>query len=393
MRSNGLQLADVFTTGFSQFCATHGPLPPQHYAIANAIMACKTAALGGHVFKCDHCGHDKISYNSCRNRHCPSCQAHARSQWVENRLQELLAVAYFHVVFTLPDVLNPFALRNKKCMYNLLFRAGSETLCELGRDAARMGAELGFIALLHTWGQALLDHPHLHCVVPAGGLRDDEWVASKRETFLFPVAVMAKLFRAKFVDYFKHALAAGDIEFHGALRRYRDEPRQMSDLLDTLYRTQWVVYAKAPFAGPEAVVKYLGRYTHRIAIANNRVVSLSDTQVRFTWKDYADGDKQKLMALKNGEFIRRFLLHVLPKGFVRIRYYGFLSCRSRSNKLALCMSLTGKRDCKSVRTDAAADTQADSAPRWLCPLCKKGRMRLRRRIYKPDPGGPLSLAA
>ncbi|MBD3393002.1 MAG: IS91 family transposase [Chitinivibrionales bacterium] len=393
--TNSLQLADVLRAGFSRFVAATGPLPPQHYAVANAIMGCKTAALGGHVFKCDHCGHDKISYNSCRNRHCPSCQAQARAHWVEKRLDELLAVPYFHVVFTLPNALNPFALRNKSCMYNLLFRAASETLCELGRDPKRLGAELGFIALLHTWGQTLQDHPHLHCVVPAGGLRDDEWVASKSSSFLFPIAVMAKLFRGKFLDYFEHAVEGGDIEFHGQLRRYRDEPKLMSDLLDTLYRKQWVVYAKPPFAGPEAVVKYLGRYTHRIAIANSRLVSLDDTEVRFRWKDYADGHKQKVMALNIAEFIRRFLLHVLPKGFVRIRYYGFLSCRGRAEKLALCMSLTGKRRHTEPHAipDAPHATQPWSERTWVCPLCNKGRMRLCFRIHKPDPGGTLSIAA
>lgn len=271
MNKPALELADIFKIVFSYFCKITGPLPKEYYAIANAIMSCRTSQLGGHIYRCEKCGHEKISYNSCRNRHCPSCQAHARAQWVQRRLNEILPVPYFHVVFTIPSQLNPFALRNKEAFYNILFKAASQSLNELALDDKGLGAELGFITILHTWGQNLLDHPHLHCIVPGGGLDDDRWITCRNKNFLFPVKVLSKLFRGKFLVFFKKAVNSQEILFHGNLKCYGENPKHFRSFVDQLYKTNWVVYAKPPFGGPEAVVKYLGRYTHRIAIANSRL--------------------------------------------------------------------------------------------------------------------------
>jgi hypothetical protein len=281
-----IELADVFRVGFREYAAQHAPLPAQHYKVVNALLSCHTSLLGGHIYRCEECGHEKISYNSCRNRHCPSCQGTARAQWVDNRMKELLPVPYFHVVFTIPSELNPFALRNKKAFYNILFKAASETLLTLAEDPKYLGAAIGFFAILHTWGQNLLDHPHLHCVVPAGGLAADgsRWKKIPYGKFLFPVKVMSALFRGKFLDFFKAAVRDKEILFHGVLEKYQDHG-EFRALLDTLYNNPWVVYAKPPFAGPNAVLKYLGHYTHRIAIANSRLVDITDTHVSFKWKD------------------------------------------------------------------------------------------------------------
>jgi hypothetical protein len=404
-----LQLADVLHAGFSDYCREHGPQAPQVYTVANAIMACRTAALGGQVMRCDHCDHRHIVYHSCGNRHCPTCQALARSQWVAARCRELLPVPYFHVVFTIPSQLNAFALRNKKVFYDLLFAAASQTLLDLAQDQKRLGAQIGAIMVLHTWGQALMDHPHLHCIVPSGGLEDDRWVTSKNPRFLFPVKVMATLFRGKFLDAFRKAIADRQIRFHGLLQAFERDPATLGTLIDTLYKTDWLVYAKPPFGGPRAVVKYLGRYTHRIAISNSRLIGLTGTHVRFQWKDYADNNKSKIMTLEIGEFIRRFLLHVLPPGFVRIRYYGFLSCRSRMQKLQLCRDqidpekATGEMG-EEMNEEKEISQTAEKQP-FRCPLCREGRLHWlmdlpgsRRRNHDADarvhdPGGEAAVAA
>lgn len=337
MYKPAFEIADVFRAGFAQYVREYGPLPKEHYSVPNALMSCHTAIMGGHVYRCDNCNQDLISYNSCRNRHCPSCQASARAQWVENRITELLPVPYFHVVFTIPSELNPFVLRNKEISYALFFKAASETLLELAKDPDRLGAQTGFISVLHTWGQNLLDHPHLHCIVPGGGLDGDQWIKGTcKDDFLFPVNVMAALFRGKFMDYFKKAILSGEILFHGDLQCFQEDKSFLKQLINHCYSVDWVVYAKPPFGSPSAVIKYLGRYTHRIAIANSRIISVSDTHVTFQWKDYSDNDKSKEMTLTLCEFIRRFLLHVLPKRFVRIRYYGFLGMRIRKKSIQFC---------------------------------------------------------
>lgn len=383
-----LELSDVFRAGFQDYLKTSPLLPKEHYSVVNSIMACHTAALGGHIYKCDTCGHDKISYNSCRNRHCPSCQAMARARWVEKRVEELLPVPYFHLVFTIPDTLNPFALRNKACVYNLLFRAANETLQTLAADPKRLGAQMGFIAVLHTWGQNLLDHPHLHCVVPAGGLenKNHAWKPCPHQDFLFPVRVLSKLFRGKFLDCFKRAIDNKEIIFHGDLQKFQADPTLLTELLNKLYRQDWVVYAKAPFGSSEAVLKYLGRYTHRIAIANSRLASLTDTQVTFRYKDYADHDLQKHMTVQTTEFIRRFLLHVLPSGFVRIRYFGFLSCAAKTEKLSLCKKLLGQKPPTSaVKTKHWSEiiAQLTGTDPLRCPQCGKGRLQVHRELPSP----------
>jgi hypothetical protein len=385
MHDNHLELADVFRAGFEQYCRGCGPLPLHYYRVAHAIMNCHTKALGGHVWRCDRCGGERISYNSCRNRHCPSCQAAARAEWVDARTRELLPVPYFHVVFTIPCELNPFALRNKTPFFNILFAAASQTLLELGRDEKRLGAQLGFVTILHTWGQNLMDHPHLHCIVPGGGLDDDQWVAGRSQEYLLPVTVMAALFRGKFLARFRAAIASGDIAMHGQLEPYRDDPELLSRLIDTLYRTDWVVYAKPPFGGPQAVVKYLGRYTHRIAIANSRIRALTETHVTFDYKDYADNNRVKQLTLTITEFIRRFMLHCVPCGFVRIRYYGFLSARTRTVQLQLCRDQLCKDQCAAEESNDPLPAIACRIMR--CPHCNTGHMNRIYRIDKPYPGG------
>ena len=382
MDKQTITLADVFHRGFDKY-RKHGPtLPLEHYKVARAIVNCHTATLGGHVFQCERCRHEKIAYNSCRNRHCPSCQAAARFDWVAQRTAELLPVPYFHVVFTIPSQLNPFALRNKREMYNILFKAAAETLHTLAKRDNYLGANIGFIAVLHTWGQNLMDHPHLHCVVPAGGLSDDreQWKTTPREAFLFPVKVVSRLFRGKFLALFRDAVDNGDILFHGNLQPFATDPKSLRQLIDSLYKTEWVVYAKAPFAGPEAVLKYLGRYTHRIAISNSRITELSEETVSFKWKDYADNSRQKVMELSHHEFIRRFLLHVLPTGFVRIRYYGLLGQAVKKEKLQLCRMLLGVKAPEPEGGDTAdtgnsgekINDRTNNKHRWLCPACRRG---------------------
>jgi len=398
MGKQQIELADVFRVGFNRFNDENGPLPMHYYKTINALQACHTAQLGGHVFRCDRCGNEKITYNSCRNRHCPSCQAAARAQWVDNRIKELLPVSYFHVVFTIPAKLNPFALRNKAPFYNILFRAASETLQTFAKDPRYLGAEIGFTAVLHTWGQNLLDHPHLHCVVPAGGLAGDRWKKCPYGKFLFPVKAMSAMFKGKFLDLFKAAVDSKEILFHGTLAPL-EEPANYRDLINDLYAAGWVVYAKPPFSGPEAVLKYLGRYTHRIAIANSRIVELTDTTVSFTWKDYADGNKRKTMTLAHGEFIRRFLLHVVPPGFVRIRYYGFLSQAAKKEKLTRCKKSLGVKIPEPLSDDI--DKKAwDLLLKELCgkdarecPCCRKGRLVPYREIIRPQRKEALSEAA
>lgn len=389
MGKQQIELADVFRAGFHRFNDENGPLPMHYYNVVNALQACHTSQLGGHIYRCDSCAHEKISYNSCRNRHCPSCQAVARVQWVDNRIKELLPVPYFHVVFTIPAKLNPFALRNKAPFYNVLFRAASETLQAFAKDPRHLGAEIGFTAILHTWGQNLLDHPHLHCVVPAGGLAGDRWKNCPYGKFLFPVKAMSAMFKGKFLDFFKAAVDRKEILFHGTLAPL-EEPANYRSLMNELYAANWVVYAKPPFAGPEAVLKYLGRYTHRIAIANSRIVELTDTTVSFTWKDYADGNKRKTMTLTHGEFIRRFLMHVVPSRFVRIRYYGFLSQAAKKEKLTLCKKALGVKISKPLSDDIDKKTwdlllkELCGKDALKCPCCGKGRLVPYREIIRPQ---------
>ncbi len=291
----------------------------QHEKVLLAITRCRTAALGGHRDQCSSCGHTAISYNSCRNRHCPRCQGNARIRWLEKRERELLPTRYVHAVFTLPRELAPLALQNKRLIYGLLFRASAATLLEVARDPRHLGAEIGFFSVLHTWDQRLQHHPHVHCVIAAGGLAPDHrsWISS-RHLFFLPVKVLGRIFRGKFVAGLRTAFHDGKLEFHGQLASLV-EPRSFAAWLRLLFRNDWIVYAKPPFAGPEHALRYLGAYTHRVGIANSRLVAFSEGDVSFRWRDSAHGNKKRIMSLPVDEFLRRFLLHLLPRGFVRIR--------------------------------------------------------------------------
>ena len=328
---------------------------------------CRTAALGGHRDQCSDCGHTAISYNSCRNRHCPRCQDNARLRWLQARERELLPTPYVHVVFTLPRELAPLALQNKRLIYNLLFHASAETLLEIARDPRHLGAEIGFFSVLHTWDQRLQHHPHVHCVVAAGGLAPDHarWISSHHSFFL-PVKVLGRVFRGKFVAALKNAFREAKIEFHGRLAPLA-QPRTFASWLRLLFRQDWVVYAKPPFGGPEHLLRYLGAYTHRIAISNHRLVALADGNVTFRWRDSAHGNQKRLMALPVEQFLRRFLLHLLPRGFVRIRNFGFLAHRQRAMLLPLCFRLL--QDPTEIPAATPSPVADQSQSLWNCPVC------------------------
>jgi Putative transposase/Transposase zinc-binding domain len=339
----------------------------QHRKILDAILRCRTAVLGGHRDRCADCGHVAISYNSCGNRHCPRCQGNARLRWLRAREAELLPARYVHAVFTLPRELAPVALQNKKVLFNLLFRASAETLLEVARDPRHLGAEIGFFSVLHTWNQRLQFHPHVHCILAAGGLSPDHttWVSSSRRFFL-PIKVLSRVFRGKFVDSLKTAFHSGDLHFYGTIQHLAD-PCAFHAWLRTLFRQDWVVYAKRPFGGPEHALRYLGAYTHRVAISNHRLVALNDGNVTFRWRDSAHGNKKKLMTLSADEFLRRFLLHVLPRGFVRIRNFGFLANRRRASLLPLCFQLLRRSTENTPPIAPPASAQPSSC--WRCPVC------------------------
>ena len=364
----------------------------KHVKVLLAIARCRTAALGGHLDECTRCGHRAISYNSCRNRHCPKCQAGARDRWLAARRRELLPTPYVHVVFTLPRHLAPLVLQNKKVIYDLLFRTSAETLLEVARDPQHLGAEIGFFSVLHTWSQKLDLHPHVHCVVPAGGLSADHthWIKPRYDFFL-PVEVLGTVFRGKFHKALKRAFHDGKLNFHGDLKLLA-RPKTFAAWLRALFRKNWVVYAKGPFGGPEQVLRYLGQYTHRVAISNHRLVSFADGTVTFRWRDSAHHNEQKLLRLSLDEFLRRFLLHLLPDGFVRIRNFGFLANRKRATTLPLCFqSLASAPQAKpEVSTAAPSDL-------WTCPKCGGPMLVIERlaptEIQLRSPPAPDALAA
>src|ERR1700687_3023636 len=374
-----LEVADLIRTAGTAFIERNRNwISWTHIKVLLAIARCRTAALGGHIDQCTRCGHRAtISYNSCRNRHCPKCQISARERWVAARRSELLPSPYVHVVFTLPRRLTPLALHNRKVLYGLLLRASAEALLEVARDPKHLGAEIGFFSVLHTWNQKLEHHPHAHCVVPAGGLSLDHsrWVPS-RSRFFLPIPVLRKVFRRQFVLALKRNFRQGKLGFHGALKPLA-HPKAFSAWLRTLFRHHWHVYSKRPFGDAEQAVRYLGHYTHRVAISNHRLVSLVDQKVTFRWRDSAHNHQQKLMTLSLDEFLRRFLLHVLPKGFVRIRYFGFLANRRRATFLPLCLQLLGAAPPSQTKPEASP-TQEPS-PLSLCPKCG-GRMEVIERL-------------
>jgi hypothetical protein len=381
MSSSQLEVADVFEAyGTAYLEANANATSAEQRRVMNDIVNCRTAALGGEVEQCDTCGHTEVLFHSCRNRHCPKCQAAARADWLDARAQDLLpGVDYYHVVFTVPDdKVADVALQNKRVVYRILFRAAAETLLTIARDPKHLGAEIGFLAVLHTWGQQLLHHPHVHCVVAGGGIapEGERWISCRKDFFL-PVRVLSRLFQKKFLAYLDGAYRSAKLSFRGKLDGL-DDPEAWKRFLASLYDLDWVVYAKPPFGGPERVLKYLARYTHRVAISNQRLVSLDDGKVTFRWKDYAHGNAQRTMTLDAVEFIRRFLLHTLPVGFVRIRHYGFLANRKRRERLALCRKLLGNADdampAAVVVPEELISDAAEKEKSHRCPICKEGRM-------------------
>jgi predicted Zn-ribbon and HTH transcriptional regulator len=335
-----------------------------HLKVLAAIERCRTAALGGHRDRCLTCGYETTSYsfNSCRNRHCPKCQTNARDKWLARRNADLLPVAYVHVVFTLPHLLAPLAYHNKKLLYDLLFRASAATLLKVAANPKRLGAELGFLSVLHTWGQTLEHHPHVHCVIPAGGLSPDRerWIPARRDFFL-PVPVLRKVFRGKFIEGLKRLWREKRLYLPGALKALKQE-KTFRTFLRSLHRKKWVVYAKPPFGGPAHVLQYLARYTHRVAISNHRIMNFAEGKVSFRWKDYAHSSQQRVMTLDADEFLRRFLQHLLPRRFVRIRSFGFLANRQRTASLALCRQLLAVAE---VPVPEAKTCETA----WRCPHC------------------------
>ncbi|MBC8059909.1 MAG: IS91 family transposase [Clostridiaceae bacterium] len=379
------EIQDIFREGSKEYAMKH-KLPFHIHKTIGDISSCRTAELGGHIDECDDCGHTRISYNSCRNRHCPKCQTVAKEKWLYKRQQDLLPIGYFHVVFTIPQELNYLTLTNQKEMYSLLFKATSETLVELSKDRKYLGAEIGFTSILHTWGQNLINHPHIHCVVPSGGLSVDgqRWISSKKKFFI-PVKVLSRKFRGKYLFYLKKLLDENKLKFLGE----NDHLAQQDILklyIDKLYSKEWVVYCKPPFGSAEAVLQYLGRYTHRVAISNNRIVQAENGFVVFKWRDYADNNQQKFMTVTTEEFIRRFIMHILPTKFVKIRHYGILSNRSRVTKLKRCKSILGvKKSSESLKNLSNLSVvelflKITGIDILKCPCCTKGKMERKRKV-------------
>ena len=372
------ELADIFRAYGESYRQAH-PLPRAQLKVMRAIESCRTAALGGHLQQCDTCGYQQPAYNSCRNRHCPKCGSLAKAQWLEDRKADLLPVGYFHLVFTLPHELNPLMLVNKKVLCDILFKAVSQTLLEFGRT--HLHGSLGFICVLHTWDQTLRDHFHLHCLIPGGALSFDstQWIAARRN-FLFSVKALSLVFRGKFLALLERAFSKGEPQFPGRTAALA-EPAAFSNLVSSLRSKQWVVYAKRPFSSPEKVLDYLGRYTHRVALSNNRILAVTETaeglRVTFSYRDRKHGDCARTMTLQADEFIRRFLLHVLPNGFMRIRHFGFLANRSRQLKLDRCRELLGLElqlsptAKKSARQLMLETTGLDLS---RCPACRLGTL-------------------
>jgi len=361
-----LEVADILRAYGDRFVErSRWAIPWPQQKVMRAIERCRTAALGKHRDRCTQCGYDLgFSFNSCRNRHCPKCQTQARNRWIAARTRDLVPVGYFHVVFTVPQQLSPLMLQNKRVLYELLFRSAAATLLEVAADPKYLGAEIGFLAVLHTWGQTLMHHPHIHCVVPSGGFAPGHtrWVQPKCAGFFLPQQVLSRVFRGKFIEGMKNLFRRKLLALHGSCQWLR-EPRSFARFVHVLHEHRWVVYSKKPFGGPEHVLHYLARYTHRVAISNHRLLAMEDGKVTFRWKDYAHGGKQRKMTLTADEFLRRFLLHVLPKGFARIRHYGWMANRRRRERAILCRQLLGQN------TVTEASTSSGDAFARKCPVC------------------------
>ena len=379
------EVADIFRQYREAYRLKHG-LPASHLKVMHDIEVCRTSYLGGHIEQCDSCGFERNAYNSCRNRHCPKCQALTKARWLEARKAELLPVVYFHNVFTLPHEINPIALCNKKVIFDILFKSVSETLLQFGRNPKNgLGGKLGFIAILHTWDQTLMDHFHLHCVIPSGclSLDDSQWIAG-RENFLFRVEPLSEVFQGKFIHYLEKAFEKGKLIFPGKTQPLGTS-KGFRDLKNQLWAKNWVVYSKAPFAGPEQVLDYLGRYTHRVAISNHRIVDVKNGKVTFQYRNRKDKDTLKVMTLEADEFIRRFLLHVLPNGFMRIRHFGFLANRRKKKDLSRCRELLGLsaqlRE-PTEKTNRELMLELTGIDLAKCPCCGKGTMRIMAELPK-----------
>lgn len=366
-----VELQDIFIQHGETYRQNH-KLSTNQLKAMRAIENCRTSALGAHIDECDECGYARISYNSCRNRHCPKCQTLNKERWIDARKDDLLDVGYFHVVFTIPDTLNSIAYQNQEIVYKILFKAAAETLSELASDKKYLGAQIGITEVLHTWGQNLVHHPHVHCIVPGGGLDSfGRWVNSRKKFFI-PVKVLSRKFRGKFLYYLKQA----KIEFYGSISYLKDR-HMFDELVSSLRQKEWVAYCKPPFKNAGCVVEYLGRYTHRVAISNSRILKFENGVVTFKWRDYKDGNKQKYMDLTVDEFIRRFLVHVLPDGFTKIRHYGLLSPVNKSTKLKLCKKLTNTpiHDISRGKISAVELlNKLTGKDITLCPCCGVGHM-------------------
>lgn len=387
-----IEVGEIFRQYGAVYRQTHR-LSQAQYKAMNAIEACRTSQLGGHIDQCDSCGHLRISYNSCRNRHCPKCQSLVKEQWLEARKADLVAVKHFHLVFTLPHQLHPLIRANEKLSYHLLFHAASQTIIQLGKEKKYLHARTGMLAVLHTWGQNLMYHPHLHCLVPAGGLSLDgqKWVHSRRKFFL-PVKVISRLFRGKFLAALKQAFKKGELSCPPSLQ-WTADLKAFNAYLRPIYNKEWVVYAKAPFGGPHQVINYLGRYTHRVAIANERIVKAENDTVSFRYKDYADQARQKVMTLQASEFIRRFLLHILPRGLHKIRYYGLLATRNRKTLLEKARELLGQSPIEPSAKLSWQDLllRLTGIDPLQCPCCKKGQMHTKQ-LLQPARAPPKLLS-
>lgn len=372
-----LELADIVRAHGETYRRTHRLANVQHKAL-RAIATCRTAALGGRRDTCDRCGATRITYCSCRNRHCPKCQTLTKERWLAARKADLLPIPYFHVVFTLPHDLNALAQGNPRVIDTLLLRATADTLLAFGRDPRHLGGTIGVTAILHTWSQNLSQHLHVHCLVTGGALAADgtRWIAS-RSTFLFPVRALSRVFRGKYLDALSAAFDAGHLTFASGTANLADR-RAFTAFVRHLRSRDWVVYAKRPFAGPEQVLEYLGRYTHRVALSNDRLIDHHDGRVRFRWKDYADHDRVKVMTLDADEFLRRFLLHVVPRGFMRIRHFGLLANRRRRATLTRCRDLLGQPPPDTVEPESATVLlqRLTGVDLSRCPVCGEGRMQI-----------------
>ncbi len=363
------EIADILRVYGTRFLKRCGPVMSRQQRKAfRAILHCRTAVLGTHIDSCPKCGYQAKTFNSCRNRHCPKCQARSRRRWIAAREREVLNTPYFHVVFTVPHELNVLALQNQRLFYNLLFSASARASLEVAANPDRLGADVGILSILHTWGQNLLAHPHIHCVIPQGGISPDHthWIQPRYRYFL-PKKVLSRVFRGKLTSGLKRLYRRNELRLAGSITHLND-PKQFAQLLRQLHKQDWVVDVRPAFGGPRQVIRYLGRYTHRVAISNHRLVNFDGEKVTFLWKDYAHGGKRGPMTLRADEFLRRFFMHVLPKGFVRIRSFGFLANRFRTQSLSLCRKLLAdESDDKSQVNDLTQPK--DNSKSWPCPYC------------------------